>query len=251
MSGLAVPAVRGSSGPEHLEQVEEALAGRRRRPSPGRAGRRARRVTSSSATSAPDAGQGGDPAGLGRLGDALEQGQRLRRWTRRRRGRRAARRGARRPPGGRARLEDLAQRGLVALGQQLGQRVLLLGGQEALARTPARRPRAGRRRSRRPPCRPRSAYTAGMPCTWKASATWRLASTSTLARTTLPAGLVDRPSRGSGRACLHGPHHSAHRSTTTGTDFGALDHLGGERGVGDVDGHGRQSTGGGTLAHRA
>ena len=55
-----------------------------------------------------------------------------------------------------------------------------------------------------------------MDCTWNADATWRLVSTSTLASTTLPSVSSITFSR-IGPSGLHGPHHSAQRSTTTGT----------------------------------
>src|SRR3546814_1082241 len=57
-----------------------------------------------------------------------------------------------------------------------------------------------------------------MPCTWKALATWGLVSTSTFASTTFPSVSAITFSM-IGPSVLHGPHHSAQRSTTTGTDF--------------------------------
>ena len=59
------------------------------------------------------------------------------------------------------------------------------------------------------------ATTIGMDCAWKAWASRGLASTSTLASTQAPlASLASFSS--TGLSCLHGPHHSAHRSTITG-----------------------------------
>ena len=55
-----------------------------------------------------------------------------------------------------------------------------------------------------------------MPCTWKAAAVCWFVSTSTLASTTLPPVSSITFSR-IGPSVLHGPHHSAQRSTTTGT----------------------------------
>ena len=96
------------------------------------------------------------------------------------------------------------------------------------------RPRAGRRRSRRRPCRPCSAYTAGMPCTWNACETCGFSSTLTLASSTLPVGvgddlLEDRAERAA-RAAPRGPQvdHDGHL-------VGALEDVGLERGIGDVD----------------
>src|SRR3546814_11889153 len=57
-----------------------------------------------------------------------------------------------------------------------------------------------------------------MPCTWKALATCGLVSTSTFASTTLPSVSAITFSM-IGPSALHGPHHSAQRSTTTRTDF--------------------------------
>ena len=63
---------------------------------------------------------------------------------------------------------------------------------------------------------PTTATTIGMHCTRNACAIRGFASTSTLASTQAP--LPASASRSStGESCLHGPHHSAHRSTTTGT----------------------------------
>src|SRR5918995_695350 len=54
-----------------------------------------------------------------------------------------------------------------------------------------------------------------MPCTRNAADTWGFSSTLTFASTTLP--LVSSTTRSRmGPSCLHGPHHGAHRSTTTG-----------------------------------
>src|SRR3979490_854030 len=55
-----------------------------------------------------------------------------------------------------------------------------------------------------------------MDWTWNASATRRLASTSTLTSSTPPLVSATTFSR-IGPSVRHGPHHSAHRSTTTGT----------------------------------
>ncbi|OLT13943.1 hypothetical protein BJF78_20925 [Pseudonocardia sp. CNS-139] len=63
---------------------------------------------------------------------------------------------------------------------------------------------------------PTTATTIGIDCTPKACAIRGFASTSTLASTQAP--LPAAASRSStGDSCLHGPHHVAHRSTTTGT----------------------------------
>ena len=62
---------------------------------------------------------------------------------------------------------------------------------------------------------PMIATTIGMDCAWKAWASRGFASTSTLASTQAPlASLASFSS--TGLSCLHGPHHSAHRSTITG-----------------------------------
>ena len=58
--------------------------------------------------------------------------------------------------------------------------------------------------------------TIGMLCTCSAALSCGLASTSTLARTQAPAASVASRSS-TGLSCLQGPHHSAHRSMTTGT----------------------------------
>ena len=64
------------------------------------------------------------------------------------------------------------------------------------------------------PCH--TALTAGMPCTRRPCASAGLASTSTFASTQQPP--PSAASRSStGESCLHGPHHSAQRSSTTGT----------------------------------
>src|SRR3954451_4047257 len=61
-----------------------------------------------------------------------------------------------------------------------------------------------------------TANTDGMLCTWKAPASLWLASTSILARIHVPA--ASAASRSStGDSCLHGPHHSAQKSMSTGT----------------------------------
>ena len=60
------------------------------------------------------------------------------------------------------------------------------------------------------------ANTAGMDWTRNAWAMFGLASTSTLASSTWPSVAATTFSM-IGPSCLHGPHHSAHRSTTTGT----------------------------------
>ncbi len=61
-----------------------------------------------------------------------------------------------------------------------------------------------------------TATTMGMLCTWRAALSCGLASTSTLARTQAPSASPASFSS-TGESCLHGPHHSAHRSTMTGT----------------------------------
>src|SRR5690349_9103696 len=60
------------------------------------------------------------------------------------------------------------------------------------------------------------ATTVGIDCTPKTCAILGLASTSTFARIHAPFAACARRSS-TGESCLHGPHHSAHRSTTTGT----------------------------------
>jgi len=60
------------------------------------------------------------------------------------------------------------------------------------------------------------ATTLGIDCTWKAAEICGLASTSTLARRNRPPYSSARRSR-TGLNWRHGPHHSAHSSTTTGT----------------------------------
>ena len=89
---------------------------------------------------------------------------------------------------------------------------------------------------------PASAYTAGMPCTRKAWETCGFSSTLTLASTTLPPVSSTTFSM-MGPSVRHGPHHGAHRSTTTGSRLGAVEDLGLERRIGDVDGHAGQGTG--------
>jgi hypothetical protein len=64
----------------------------------------------------------------------------------------------------------------------------------------------------------RKALTAGMPCTPKRAARPWLASTSTFASTTLPSRACSAASS-AGPSVRHGPHHSAQKSTTTGTSF--------------------------------
>ena len=54
--------------------------------------------------------------------------------------------------------------------------------------------------------------------TWKAAASCWFASTSTFASSTLPARAAAARSS-TGVSCLHGPHHSAQKSTTTGTSL--------------------------------
>ena len=224
--------------------------GRRRRPSPGRA--------------APSSSVGDVVVGVGPPMRASAATRRVSAvsgmrassasassWRRRRPGRRAARPARRPPRRGRARARAPGaatprRRPRAASASASSSSV----GQQARRRTPA--PSA----SGWAPTKPSttlpsfSAYTAGMPCTWNA---WRRPAGSRRRRP-WPA----RPCRSVssttfsriGPSVLHGPHHSAHRSTTTGTCFGPLEDLGLEGGVGDVDRHGWQSTGGGTLAHR-
>ena len=55
----------------------------------------------------------------------------------------------------------------------------------------------------------------GMLCTCNAALSCGLASTSTLARIHWPAASAASFSS-TGESCLHGPHHSAHRSMITG-----------------------------------
>src|SRR6266487_356121 len=61
-----------------------------------------------------------------------------------------------------------------------------------------------------------NALTAGMPCTWKASARRGAWSTSSLASTTSPPRAAT-PRSSSGPSARQGAHHSAQKSTTTGT----------------------------------
>ena len=61
-----------------------------------------------------------------------------------------------------------------------------------------------------------SATTIGIDCARNACESCGLASTSTFASTRRPPSSVTTLSR-MGLSCLHGPHHSAHRSMTTGT----------------------------------
>ena len=85
----------------------------------------------------------------------------------------------------------------------------------------------------------RNALTAGIPETSNRRASSLFASTSIFASTT------SRPSTAAsstGVSRLHGPHHSAQKSTTTGSSRRALDHFGGECLVGDV--HGPQNAAG-------
>ena len=62
----------------------------------------------------------------------------------------------------------------------------------------------------------RSAKTAGIDCTWKAWAILGFSSTLTLASSTAPAVSATAFSS-MGPRVVHGPHHGAQRSTTTGT----------------------------------
>jgi hypothetical protein len=62
----------------------------------------------------------------------------------------------------------------------------------------------------------KTALTAGMPCTRSACAIVGLWSTSILARIQEPPPSIASFSS-TGESCLHGPHHSAQRSRTTGT----------------------------------
>src|SRR3546814_10353424 len=99
-----------------------------------------------------------------------------------------------------------------------------------------------------------------MPCTWKALATWGLVSTSTFASTTFPSVSAITFSM-IGPSVLHGPHHSAQRSTTTGTDFErSTTSVAKVASVTSIDIGGAlllfgawspQPTGGATLGHRA
>ena len=127
--------------------------GRRRRPSPGRAARRARASTSASAPSSPPHGPARRPGGSrpspgscsssasASSPSALADEQLGQRHD-----------GA--VVAG-VELERLAQRRLVAgLEQSAASSRLLLGRQEPLDEGPHLRPRAGRRRSGRRPCRP-------------------------------------------------------------------------------------------------
>ena len=63
---------------------------------------------------------------------------------------------------------------------------------------------------------PTTATTVGMDCTRNAAAMRGWASTSTVASTSRPPASATSFSS-TGESCLHGSHHVAHRSTTTGT----------------------------------
>src|SRR3954467_8432804 len=67
-----------------------------------------------------------------------------------------------------------------------------------------------------PPDPSRNALTERMPCTRKFAASRWLASTSTLASSTRPAR-ADAAFSSAGESALQGPHHSAQKSTTTGS----------------------------------
>src|SRR5205085_851512 len=60
------------------------------------------------------------------------------------------------------------------------------------------------------------AYTAGMPCTWKACDTPGFSSTLTFTSSTWPP-VASMTFSMIGPRVRHGPHHGAHRSITTGT----------------------------------
>jgi hypothetical protein len=63
---------------------------------------------------------------------------------------------------------------------------------------------------------PKNTMKFGIPRTWKRSASWGWLSVSTLRTTALPA--ISAAVRAtSGAAAWHGPHHSAQKSTSTGT----------------------------------
>ena len=93
------------------------------------------------------------------------------------------------------------------------------------------------------------AYTAGMPCTWNA---WP--SGGSRRRRPWPAPPCPwwrrPPSRGSDPASCTG-RTTRPRGRRRPAPLRALDHLGGERGIGDIDEHAGESTGGVTLAHGA
>src|SRR3954447_11926345 len=63
-----------------------------------------------------------------------------------------------------------------------------------------------------------NAFTAGIDWIWKAREIDGLASVSSLARTTSPSRAAASCSR-TGPSARHGPHHSAQKSTTTGTSL--------------------------------
>ena len=163
----------------------------------------------------PSAGRGGDLAGALGLGDPLEQRQRLLA---------VAPLDEQLAEGDDGvlvaglQLERLAQAGLVAGGEQRGDLALLLGRQQAVdeplhlvlgvgADEPVDDLAVLAARTRR-----------GSTARWNAWLIAGFSSTLTLASTTLPS-VASTTFSMIGPSVLHGPHHGAHRSTTTGTVF--------------------------------
>ena len=188
-------------GTHHLEQVDEALAGVVVVLDPRQ--QAVELVGDVVAGVDADAGERGDPPRVGRLGDALEERQRLRLVLLGTRAAPAARRGRRRPPRGPARAR--APAGATPRRRRRGARRARPPPRWAAGRrrTRARSPRAGRRRSRRRPCRPSGRRPPGCPApgTPPPSAGWRRRRPWP-ARPCRPSRRS--PSRGSGRASCTG-----------------------------------------------
>ena len=98
----------------------------------------------------------------------------------------------------------------------LGDQRVGLGGQQRVEERARPPPAAARRRTRRRPSPSRNALTAGMLWIRNVRAMIGLASTSTLASSILPARSATARSI-TGPSWRHGPHHSAQKSTTTGS----------------------------------
>ena len=113
---------------------------------------------------------------------------------------------------------------------------LLLGRQQRVDELLRPRARGRRRRTRRRPGRPCSAYTAGIDCTWNAWLIAGFSSTLTLTSTTLPSvasiDLLDDRAERPARAAPRRPQVDDH-----GDGLRPLDDVGLERCVGDIDGH--------------
>ena len=203
---------------EGLQQVEELLAGGRRRRGPGRAGRRSRSSTSTPSTSTcweARPGLGQQQPGLRRLGDAPEQGDGL--------------------VGARPRAIIMAARATMAPGWSGWSSRARRSGSSVPARTPSSTSRSASDGAGRQPGHELGhrrlglgadervdhlavleANTAGIDCTWKLAEMAGLSSTLTLTRATAPSVASTTRSM-TGPRVWHGPHQGAHRSTTTGT----------------------------------